>query len=109
MARPIAFSASAPTLQVDFTSTTGAAIALPSNGNALYIVNASSNTAFFALGGSSVGASEPVTNEARLSSTPILGRSAGTFTRNPFQHTFISVISDGGPGGVLYVSAGEGQ
>lgn len=109
MARPISFSASAPTFQYDFTSTTGTAVALPSNGMSLYIVNASSNTAFFALGGSTVGASEPVTNETRLSSVPILGRSAGTFTRNIFQHTFISAISDGGPGGALYISAGEGQ
>lgn len=109
MAAPISFSGQGNGLAVDFTSTTGAATSLPANGSSLYIVNASSNTAFFALGGSTVGASAPTTNALGTSSTAILGRSAGTFTRSPFQHTHLSAISDGGAGGRLYVYAGEGQ
>lgn len=88
--------ASASGISVSVTSTASAAAALPGLGSTIRIVNEGPNTAFIAVGNSSVAATVP-TGSSATTCTAVLAGEDVVFSRVPDSQTYISAITRASP------------
>lgn len=101
------FIITSPAISLSATASALAAVALPTTGNAIRIVNEGPNIVFVSIGSSSVLATVPSAS-ATQTSTPILVGVDTIFSRQIDRDLFISTICRSAGTATLTVQCGEG-
>lgn len=101
------FTASAPAIRVNATTTASASVNLPSRGEVIRIVNEGPNNAYVSIGPSTQTATVP-TGTAASTATVVLANSDTTFSLPDFDKQQISAICATGTA-ALDVQVGNGS